>query len=167
MALDCPEFWRGRSGEKVVAALLNRRGFFVVPSYDYSGEDDKAPKMHGPDADHVLPDLDLARLGRRYWGEVKTKAEPTFHRLTGRWEHGICLRLWREYWRVQEITGAPVYLFVYEESSGDVLTRSLAKLDAAKRVYAGGRMGRHGMVFFPRSAFHLLANIGPVLAEAA
>jgi hypothetical protein len=165
--LDCPEFWRGRNGEKIVGALLNQRGFFVIPSYDYSGEDDKAPRMHGPDTDHVLPDLDTARTGERYWAEVKTKAAPTLHRGSGVLEHGVSLRLWREYWQVQEITGCTVFLFVYEEGSGDVLARSLAKLDRVKRLYDGGKMGRHGMVFFPRSAFAVIANVGVAVAEVA
>lgn len=165
--LDCPEFWRGRNGEKIVGALLNHRGFFVIPSYDYSGEDDKAPRMHGPDVDHVLPDLDIARTGERYWAEVKTKGAPTLHRMSGVMEHGLSLRLWREYWQVQNITGCTVFLFIYEECTGAVLARSLLKLDKVKRVYEGGRMGPHGMVFFPRAAFALIAKVGAAEVEAA
>ena len=73
---DTEEFKRGQSGERVVAGILMNRGWFVVPSYDYSGEDgNKAPKMQGADLSLVIPDLDIARGGDRRWIEVKTKLE--------------------------------------------------------------------------------------------
>jgi hypothetical protein len=150
------EFQRGRTGELLVGRELMARGFHVIPSYDYSGADEHPPRMEGAGGAYVLPDLDVARDGERVWVEVKTKAEPTFHRLTGRWEHGFSRRLWGHYREVEAITGARVFLVIIEESSGEVLVASLRALDRVKRVYEGSAMGPHGMVFFPRAAFRVL-----------
>jgi len=45
---DTPLYQKGHEGELIVSGELKRRGWFVIPSYDYSGkDDDKAPRMHG------------------------------------------------------------------------------------------------------------------------
>src|SRR5690606_7501752 len=106
-----------------------------------------------------VPDLDIARGGIRRWAEVKTKAAATYTRLTGRLEHGIPKRHYRAYKRVQEITGCEVWLFIYEEDTGDVLCAKLDELEAVKREYDGPKMSRGGMVFFPRDAFLVFANV--------
>jgi len=154
------KYQRGHSGEQMVAKLLQDRGWFVIPSYDYSGEDnDKAPRLQGNLRAYVIPDLDIARGGRRIWAEVKTKACATYTRITQRFEHGIPMRHFRDYRAVQDITGCSVWLFVYEENTGEVLCGELDNLAAHKREYTGGKMSYGGMVFFPRDAFTLLAKL--------
>jgi hypothetical protein len=56
-------FVRGRSSEQRVAQLLQKRGWFVIPSYDYASEDgNKAPKLQGQLGSHMIPDLDVSKL---------------------------------------------------------------------------------------------------------
>jgi hypothetical protein len=149
---ESPEFQRGRSGEQAVAAFLRRRGWYIIPSYDYSGEDgDKAPKLEGLHIGHPVPDLDAAQSGKRFWVEVKTKGGATFNRKRNRLEHGICVRHYRAYLEVQRITGAPVFLAIVEEDTGITLCARLDQLPAV--FYEGAKMDRGGMVFFPRDAF--------------
>lgn len=149
-----PEFKRGRTGERMIASLLQKDGWFIIPSYDYSGEDgDKAPRLEGLQAAYPVPDLDIARDGERRWAEVKTKAAATYTRITGRFEHGIPKRHFESYMRVQKITGCQVWLFIYEENTGKVLYGKLDDLAAVRREYDGGKMSRGGMIFFPRDAF--------------
>ena len=91
------------------------RGWFVVPSYDYTGaEEEKAPRLQGLAEEFVIPDLDVCRNGVRKWIEVKTKGKPSPTRMTQRQEHGIAKRHWNSYWRVQEISGTEVWLAIYE-----------------------------------------------------
>src|SRR5690606_14799396 len=157
---ETEEFRRGRNGERLVAELLQSRGWYVIPSYDYSGEDgDKPPRLQGLSEAFPVPDLDIARDGQRRWAEVKTKAAATYTRLTGRLEHGIPKRHYWAYRRVQEITGCEVWLFIYEEQTGDVLCARLDDLDSVKREYNGPKMSRGGMVFSPRSTFKVFANV--------
>lgn len=161
---ESSEFRRGQSGERLVAGILKAKGCFIVPSYDYSGEDgNKAPKMEGECAGYVIPDLDVARGGNRYWVEVKTKWTATLHRKSGKVEHGISLRHLDHYRQVQKISGCPVFLSVYEEQTGIIL---IAKLDSLgdPRIYDGSKMGRAGMAFWPRekfSEFHRVEERAP------
>jgi len=152
------EFRRGRAGEHLVAGFLKARGWYVIPSYDYSGEDgDKPPRLEGRAEALPVPDLDVSRDGVRVWIEVKTKAAPTYTRKTGQLEHGIPLRHYHAYRRVQRITGCRVWLFIVEEGSGEVLYSALDDLEHVRRIYKGDKMSRGGMVFWPRSAFQKLA----------
>jgi len=155
------ETWRkGRTGEKLVAELLQRQGWYVIPSYDYSGEDgNKAPKLQGLSKAFPVPDLDVSKKGIRRWAEVKTKAAATYTRITQRYEHGIPKRHFNAYRQVQDITGCEVWLFVLEENTGEVLCASLDELDKYKRVYDGSKMSWGGMVFFPRDIFRVFAKL--------
>lgn len=156
---ESPYFKKGRSGEQLVAGLLQEQKWWVVPSYDYAGDDgNKAPRLQGLNSGYVLPDLDVSREGRRMWVEVKTKAEATFHRLTGQWEHGLPLRHWNDYQRVQVITGCEVWLFIFEEKRNDILFNSVDVLRNHARRYIGNKMSYGGMVFFPVHSFRSWAQ---------
>src|ERR1700686_3532637 len=126
---DRPEYLRGREAEQMVAGILQRRGWFVIPSYDYSGEHgDKAPKIQGAHEGIVLPDLGVAGKGIMKWAEVKAKAHADFTLLTHTYDHGIGLRKWAHYRRVQRETGCQVWLFLFEEDRQLLLIESLDRL---------------------------------------
>jgi hypothetical protein len=158
MLRDSDEFRRGRNGEQLVARHLIQAGWYVIPSYDYSGEDgSKAPLMRGLHDSFVIPDLDTGKDGRRVWVEVKTKKQASPRWTEGdRPYHGISLKHWRDYLEIERITGCAVYLIIYEECSGEFLCQSVKKLKPALWEYRGGKMGRCGMAFFPRDAFQPL-----------
>ena len=163
---ETDEFKRGRTGERVVAGQLMNRGWFVVPSYDYSGEDgNKAPKMEGANLSLVIPDLDIAKHGDRRWIEVKTKWKADLYRKKKRLEHGISRRHYEHYQQVEAHTGTPVSLFIYEESTGIILCHRLSELPPP-RIYDGGKMGRDGMVFWPRDCFREFARVAPKVKAA-
>jgi hypothetical protein len=156
------EFKRGRAGEQVVAGWLKQRECYVIPSYDYAGENgDKSPKLQGLWRGHPVPDLDVARNGTRFWVEVKTKDKP------GEWlnapggpqyTHGIDLRLLEHYDTVQKISGCPCYLFIYEENTGWLLTE---RLDALGKPVSIGSDGRGKKIaFWFRTQFRELEQVG-------
>ena len=155
---DRDEFKRGNNGEKRVATFLRERGWHVLPSYDYSGEDgNKAPKLEGNRASFVIPDLDAARDGTRYWVEVKTKGAPVEWRKTGELRHGFSLRHIWEYKQVERITGCKVYVVIYEENSGKVICAPLSKL-LRNLVVGEGTRWAEKMAFWPRSDFTELGD---------
>jgi hypothetical protein len=165
---DRAEFLRGREAEQTVAALLKDRGWYVIPSYDYSGPDgERAPKMQGAQDGVVLPDLDIAKRGsRRKWAEVKAKAAPSWTCLTQTMDHGIGYRKWCHYRRIESETGCEVWLFIIEEDTQLLLVESLDVLGPGRR-YTGDLMDRGGMVFWPRQTFNcrLALNSIPGLLE--
>jgi len=151
-------FKMGHSWELKVAGFLKRRGNYVIPSYDYSGEEnDKAPKLQGPLEDYVIPDLDVSKNGERRWVEVKSKAGAVLHRKSGDYVHGIPKRHYKSYIEVAKITGCEVWIAVCEENTGDILVANLSSLPI-HHEYDGPKMSRGGMVFFRRSDFTLLAK---------
>src|ERR1700722_4695496 len=143
MPLDTssPEFQRGRDAEKLIAQWMIDRGFHVLPCYDYSGkDDDKAPKLRG-DKSYIIPDLDVCKGGKRYWVEVKNKGRITEHYRTGSMDVGMGKRLYENYLKVQEISGAPVLLMMLIEETQELLCQTLRTL-GAPRVYSGDKMDR-------------------------
>ncbi len=119
----------------------------MIPSYDYSGDDDHPPRMEGQAAAYILPDLDICRKGDRRWAEVKTKAAPSLGRISGELEHGIPLRHFEHYQAVQRESGDPVWLFIYEERSRRLLFARLDELGAG-RISRSSSMSRGGMVYW-------------------
>ena len=118
----------GMIGERMVAAWAKARGCGVIPSYEYSGDDSsKAPRMMFEHAGLAIPDLDVCGGGRRTWIEVKSYARPWMNRRHRALVHGIGGRLARDYAAVAAESGCPVFLFVLEIVSGELLSLRLGK----------------------------------------
>lgn len=141
-----------REWEVRVAGWARRRGWYVLPTYDFSGkEDDKAPKMLAPSGsrDLVLPDLQCFKDQEIRWLEVKWKARADVHRRTGHRVTGISKRLWDHYLEVQCTTAGDVYVVFLHELEREVRGASLSWLrQNVHHTYDGGKMGRAGMVFW-------------------
>ena len=100
------------------ARFLGSLGRMVVPTYAASEalNGTKAPMLIWRDGLLVSPDL-LVLGEHAAWHEVKGKAKPSWYRKRRRWEHGIDYALVSEYGKVQEISGLPCWLALYEEES--------------------------------------------------
>lgn len=152
-----PEFVRGRAAEQRVAAWLQERGWYVIPSYDYSGEDgDKAPRLQGYRIGHPVPDLDTAKEGKRRWVEVKAKSDVIFWRKTQKEQHGIDLVLLQHYQTVQVITGTPVWLVIFEEFTGCLIGNAVDALGEPREGTLNGRK----MANWDRDKFLLIHRFG-------
>jgi hypothetical protein len=155
---DRPEFLRGRAAEQMVAGWLQGRGWFVIPSYDYSGEDGrKVPRLQGLKTGHAVPDLDVARDGGRKWIEVKAKKEPN-PRHDCYWgrpevpEHGIDESHYLDYLEVKRITGDEVWIAIYEENTGLLLAAEISTLGRPRiGTWAGTKIAN-----WPRDRFCLV-----------
>ncbi len=154
-----PEFLKGRAAELRVARWLQEHGFFIIPSYDYSGADgNKAPRLQGLAAGHAVPDLDVSRAGVRKWVEVKSKAEANTWRSSEPWgtpftpEHGIDHSNYLDYLKVKRITGDEVWIAIYEESTGFLL---VAEIDALGKPRIGSWLGKP-IANWPRDRFKVV-----------
>lgn len=131
---------------QAVQEWFTARGFEVLPSY---GADSAF-------AAYVL-DHDADRAAQR-WVEVKAKTAPTLHRISNTLEHGINLSLFREFQALAQVTGAEVELVIYEQSSGELLARTIGR-DADGRVWAGDNPKKGGMIFWPRDSFKKIGEV--------
>lgn len=164
-----PEFLRGRAAELRVAQWLKERGWFVIPSYDYSGADgDKAPRLQGLKDGFAVPDLDVARNGCRRWVEVKSKghANPRRDSYWGRPnvpEHGIDYRNYLHYLEVKRQTGDEVWIAIYEEDAGILLG---AEIDTLGEPRPGTCYGTK-IANWPRERFRELTRFPRSASDAA
>lgn len=168
-----PEFLLGRGVEQIVARWLMERGWYVIPSYDYAGEDgNKAPRLESLSDRFPVPDLDICSgprsrfsSGVRRWVEVKAKEAASFTYKTGKYEHGI--EHYDDYMRVAELTGTEAWLAIYETTTihtreqrgeaGLLLVQSFANLGEPRRTSMYGRR----MAYWPRDAFQRAAVLLP------
>lgn len=154
---DTREFQYGAEAERIVKSVFLTSGFSVIPRCDY-----ESPVIETPDGPVVLPDLDVSGYGHRLWVEVKRKTRPGFFRIWDEYTHYIERRLWDDYYRVQEITTAPVLVTVCEDSSGERIAQWIADLSKRKKrwddMIVGGTKTGEG-VYFPRTSFAQLQEI--------
>lgn len=161
-----PEFKFGNSGERLVANWLKNNDVYVIPSYDYSGDDGaKAPRLQGLVRSYVIPDLDTAKSGVRRWVEVKTKSRPDLSRVTNTWDHGIEERLLLNYQTVQEITGTEAWVCIYEHEACKVLLApvdyvltEMAREPKRRRRMNDGKIG----IYIDRELFTDHDPYGPI-----
>jgi len=166
---ESEEFKKGHSFEISLSGILKENGTFVLPCYENTGEkQDKAPKMYGEYKGLVLPDLFICNNGRSSWIECKVKASPTVCTKKGypkgRLEHGIPLRLYNDYMEVQKVSGLKVWLFLLEESSGEILYNTLDALSIQEgpdriKIYENNKMSYGGMIFFSRRIFKIYRKL--------
>jgi hypothetical protein len=153
-----PEWVKGDAVQRTAADLFRQEGWYVIPSYDYSGDDERAPRLQGQTKGYAIPDLDVARRSTRIWVEVKAKEGPTFSTKDQEWQHGMNARLFEHYRHVQGITGTPVWILIHEERDNIWLAASLDNVAGNIRPRRQNRMVKNGrtgpeMVYFPRSIF--------------
>lgn len=156
---ETDEFRHGRAAEQLVARwLMEIRGCYVIPSYDYAGEDgDKAPKLQGLWHGYPVPDLDVSKEGNRFWVEVKSKGYSPIYRKVGERRHGIDLCLLEHYRTVQAISGSPCWLFIYERDTTWLLSQSLRTLGEPKNIGSDGRGKK--VAYWNRSQFRELDQL--------
>ena len=126
---DTPEFEQGHRGERMVATLLRDRGYHVIPTYDYTTAQERAPLLQSRQGALVLPDLDVSTPTARYWVEVKTHKDAAKNRWHECYVHGVKLRHAHNYEQVSQITQARVRLAIVELSSVSLLTAWLDELE--------------------------------------
>lgn len=160
--LDAARRW-----EIALARWIRSRGWYVVPTYDFSGKGEgKAPKLLAPlgTMDLVLPDLQCFRaLGevRAQWLECKWKSGAVLYRKSGHLVTGISLRLARHYAEVERQTGQRVVIAFLHEAEGEMRAAPLGELPLS-HDYQGAAMGRGGMRFWRWSDIPVVCGLAEI-----
>jgi hypothetical protein len=140
-----------RVAEIRVSDFLRERGWWVLPTYDFSGVgDNKAPKLMAPagKSDLVMPDLQCFKDGKPRWFEVKRKSNADQYRIGGYLVTGIDHGHYVQYKQVEKVTDSQVVLVFVHEKEQEVRGATLSWLDANARSHYSDRMGRYGMDFW-------------------
>lgn len=151
----------GRQREHLVGFHIRERKFFTQELAAIQEANGGGPRAHGPyGVGIVLPDYLVSGRGKTFPFECKAKGEATYTRKSGQLEHGIGQRLYLHYRAYERETGLRLVLGIFEESTGELLVRSLGRLPTP-RAYHGNKMDPGGMFFWPRDAFRVFAQIAP------
>lgn len=148
------EYIMGERGEQLVEELIKQNGWKVLPSRLYAREG--APCLESLDERYVLPDLWVADgYGKEQrFVEIKTKDKPVHYYIKDQLRHGFEAYLYDQYRAVQRETGCKVWIFVYEESSGELLRKPLEDLHVVQREDEGdARLFDAPAVLFLRDNF--------------
>jgi len=100
----------GQEFEDECARFLIKKGYFVIPKYLFAA--DGAPTLIGESHSYSLPDIDASINGKRIWVECKRKKRMLHHPATG-----FPVRHYEHYKKIQEITGAQVFVLFQDETS--------------------------------------------------
>jgi hypothetical protein len=154
-----------RKYEEALSTWLQRQyGYYVLPTYDYSGlGDSKAPKLYKCESGLVIPDLFACRGGSSLWMECKWKTRADWHRKTQRLATGISKRHFEHYIKVEEVSGVKVYIAFLHVEEDEIRIAPLSKLkDSINHEYDGKKMGRAGMVFWRYDALILKGRLSEI-----
>lgn len=152
---------KGNQGEEIVAHLLRKDGYYVTCLSDIRERGRSGAPGATTQKDFLtLPDLQASSQGYTGYCEVKWKTRADFTRITQREEHGIDKICWDHYQEIRDKTGLSVFLFIYERKTGAVLYENITTLGKVKRYTP--KMGRGGMIFFPRATFNLWGRVVPL-----
>lgn len=156
---DTKEYRLGSWAEEVAEKLLQKSGFSICSKGLFTGEG--APKVRGQFNGRVftavMPDIDAAIDGKRFWIEVKGKTTCGYYRKYRCYTHGVRKRLWAEYQKIQDHFGTPVFLMVVEKSTGNFLVQRIDTLDQRRR---DGDGDLDDSFWFDRDDFVLWATLG-------
>ena len=103
----------GKEFEDKFSRWLILRGWYVTPKYLFNGKG--APLLIGKSNKFAIPDLDIAKNGKRLWIECKRKKRMFKHPATG-----YPLSNHHCYKKVQEITGDKVFI-VFEDDTNSII----------------------------------------------
>lgn len=133
---------RGREAEKAVSGWLQRRGWGVIPSYNYTSETGpKGPRARFLSESLIIPDLDVFKGGARRWVEVKYYDHAPLNRKLGKHVHGIPRYYYDHYMRVEMESGHRVYLAIVEDRIPRLLIAELKTLPIYPCQCGGCRQG--------------------------
>lgn len=132
---------QGLQAERIVSEILTAKGILNFPLCQFDGatNGNGGPKIWGYNSGLVCPDLICFNPpnGKAFFIEVKSRAEPrTFMQQK---EFTLDEYKYNTYLKVQQVTGAPVWLAFYDRSKKTVY---LGKINEYTRTWDGKKGGK-------------------------
>ncbi len=189
----CDSFWKveivssstfsenltfGQIAESKIVKWITRKDVDVLPVYDIKAVGLKGPRLLTKAGGVVIPDLLAIAPDKSFsWIETKHKTCFSWHRISESWVTGIDFHHYREYQRIRDRTGVPVYLlFLHPTSqpSESDLRHGCpiacptglfsGEIDTLKTTFnhVSANHGRHGMIYWSHDNLDLVATIEEV-----
>jgi len=150
---------KGVDAEELAERMLRKEGWLTQHAKfrreDYEG----AEVMEGDDEKIRDPDMLALRHGETVWVEVKEFNKRVLTKTRNQDEHGIRKPKMNDYREIAEVSGIPVWLFIFEKSSGVVLTENVTLLSPLPPIDKQQCVRTYNALveFFPRDTFTPLA----------
>lgn len=149
----------GVPAEKLVKKMFLQEGWRCMPAKHQRISTDSAEIIHGDDSNVRNPDIFAIRNGEALFVEVKQFRSAVRTKARGQYEHGIREPKFIDYKTVNDDSGIPLWMFIFEAERGKLLSNHIVKLpelepispEKCERVYGDQ------MVFFPRTELEKVA----------
>lgn len=141
---DSKQYLFGLEGQKQFKKLLRDNGIYVLESDELTNG---SLRIDG----FCIPDF-FTINNNSVFVEVKHKSVPSYHRITGKYEHGFGKRLHTHYLEISKRTGKEVWMVIIVESRNEILCFKIGSTPTnhewcnPNRVQKGVDPG--GMVYF-------------------
>lgn len=170
----------GRLSESAIVSWLRARGNGVITVYEIQHDAKMGPRfLASRSRAFVAPDvLCFGGGGQVLWCETKHKTVFSWHRKTQQWVTGVDLHHFRDYQRVANETGLPVWLAFLHVSAEPIAAdrRHNCPFECPTGLFVGEiwrlaneynhtheNWGRHGMIYWSSNSLHRLAPAEDVM----
>lgn len=149
---------KGVPAEKLGEQMLRKEGYMTQHAKfrreDYEG----AEKIVGENETVLDPDMLAIANAETVWVEIKQFEQPNPCRVREQKEHGVRKRKMQSYRRVADVSGIPVWLFIFEETNGCVLAANINELSQLPPIDEEQCVSVYGEIieFFPRQELEKL-----------
>jgi hypothetical protein len=146
----------GEPAEKLVKKTLQAEGWRCLPAKHQRIDTDSAEIIEGDDGAVRNPDIFAFRSGEAIFAEVKQFSSPVKTRARNQYEHGIRRSKLNDYKTVNEDSGIPVFIFIFESGRGRLLASHLSELPELGPIDAERCRQEYGelLTYFPRDALN-------------
>lgn len=142
----------GVAAERLVKKMLQTEGFQCLPARYQRINEDSAEIIEGDDEVFRNPDIFVMGHGEALFVEVKQFKSSVMTRVRGQHEHGIRQPKFEDYKAVSEVSGIPLWIFIVESGSGQVLASKISDLPELEPISASRCREEYGelLTYFPR-----------------
>jgi len=148
----------GSEAEKLVEELLKNKGWGCMPAKHQRISTDSAEIINMKEDAVRNPDICAIRGGQVVFVEVKQFGNSVSVDVRGQEEHGIRKPKFYDYVKVHQMSGVPLWVFIFEEERGLLLGSQINQLSRLEPIDRESCRDVYGelVTFFPRSDLDII-----------
>lgn len=148
----------GSEAEKLVEELLKNKGWGCMPAKHQRISTDSAEIINMKEDAVRNPDICAIRGGQVVFVEVKEFGGPVEVEVRDQEEHGIRKPKFYDYVKVHQMSGVPLWVFIFEKERGLLLGSQINRLSRLEPIDKKKCREEYNelVTFFPRSDFDII-----------